>query len=78
MPCTFPFVYDGTEFDACTSHGDPDNALWCSTQTDESGQHIGGGQVTILSWDNKTFVICCDSYYRDFGAIAMQAAKSGP
>ena len=42
VPCAFPFLFDGRTFNTCTSHLDGDNKLWCSTQTDSQGNHMGG------------------------------------
>ena len=38
--CVFPFTYEGETFHTCTSVGEP--APWCSTKTDENGNHVPG------------------------------------
>ena len=38
--CVFPFIFRGGTFNECTREGDTSGKLWCSTKTDESGQHV--------------------------------------
>ena len=40
-PCVFPFRFGGITYNGCTSNHDPHAKLWCSTQVDEGGNHIG-------------------------------------
>ena len=42
-PCVFPFLYNNTVQHKCTGE-DNGGVLWCSTETDESGEHIPGKQ----------------------------------
>ena len=44
--CVFPFTYQSTVFYGCTLAGndDGDDKPWCSTKTDQQGNHVGGGQ----------------------------------
>ena len=37
-PCRIPFVFDGVEYDGCTSVTDPEGKRWCSTK------------VRVLKW----------------------------
>jgi len=39
--CVFPFRYAGTSYDRCTSYSN-NGVPWCSTQTDDAGNHIVG------------------------------------
>ena len=41
--CQFPFTFAGERRTGCISDTDPDGRLWCSTQVDADGQHVGGG-----------------------------------
>ena len=41
VPCVFPFVYGGREYNACTPEGDFDGRAWCSTHVDAFQQHKG-------------------------------------
>ena len=40
--CTFPFKFDGINFNACTLTLSPTGIPWCSTKVDDDGTHIGG------------------------------------
>ena len=41
MECSFPFLFHGVEYRACTvADGSPHP--WCSTLTDKNGVHVGG------------------------------------
>jgi len=58
--CVFPFIYDGETYNECTIDGAEDGYTpWCSTKTDESGNHIGGnghygtcGYECKIDWNN--------------------------
>ena len=39
--CVFPFWYNGTRYDECTSI-DNDGVSWCSTEVDANDLHIVG------------------------------------
>ena len=41
--CQFPFTFAGERRTGCISDTDPDGRLWCSTEVDDDGLHIGGG-----------------------------------
>jgi hypothetical protein len=41
-PCVFPFTYKDIVYHACTNASDPGGKIWCSTNVDESGNHVGG------------------------------------
>jgi|688.fasta_scaffold1694459_1 hypothetical protein len=34
QPCIFPFTYEDTDYEGCTSADDKDGNFWCSTTTD--------------------------------------------
>lgn len=38
--CKFPFIYEGQQYNNCTSVGQ--SAPWCSRQTDSGGNHVEG------------------------------------
>ena len=38
--CIFPFILFGKIYHACTDAKDSDGRFWCSTEVDESGQHV--------------------------------------
>jgi hypothetical protein len=41
--CVFPFSFRGSTFSSCTNEGgDVSGELWCSTKTDEFGNHVKG------------------------------------
>ena len=40
VPCHFPFILFGKVYEKCTTAKDPDGKFWCSTEVDESGQHV--------------------------------------
>jgi len=40
--CVFPFSFRGRTYNGCTTSGDPELRLWCSTRTDSNGVHISG------------------------------------
>jgi hypothetical protein len=41
--CVFPFSFRGSTFNSCTNEGgDVSSELWCSTKTDEFGNHVRG------------------------------------
>jgi len=40
--CVFPFTYHGVVYDKCTTLGHPEGKPWCSTLTDEEGEHLMG------------------------------------
>jgi len=40
--CVFPFTFDGVVYDKCTTVADPEGKFWCSTLTDEEGEHLKG------------------------------------
>ena len=42
-------MFDGKEYNECTSHSDPDGQLWCSTRTTEENVHVGGGRVRFAT-----------------------------
>ena len=37
VPCVFPFAFGGKKYEECASDS---NGFWCSTKTDEEGEHI--------------------------------------
>ena len=37
--CVFPFTYEGVVYTECTTVGD--DKPWCSTLTDQNGNHVG-------------------------------------
>ncbi len=41
-PCTFPFSYNGIEYDQCTSADAAEGAVWCATETQNNGTVIEG------------------------------------
>ncbi|CAL4073043.1 unnamed protein product, partial [Meganyctiphanes norvegica] len=41
--CQFPFIYTGVTHTTCTTVGDPEGKLWCSTKTDSQNNHVPGG-----------------------------------
>lgn len=41
-PCVFPFVYDGNDYDSCTSVDAAEGAVWCATQVDSNGTVLDG------------------------------------
>ena len=40
VACHFPFILFGKVYEKCTTAKDPDGKFWCSTEVDESGQHV--------------------------------------
>ena len=40
--CVFPFTLWGKTYNGCTTRADPKKKLWCSTETDENGNHKFG------------------------------------
>ena len=40
--CVFPFTYKGRTYRGCILVDADDNIPWCSTLTDNTGQHVGG------------------------------------
>jgi len=41
-PCESSFIYDGFEFEGCTTYGDTYGLEWCSTKTLRDGTHATG------------------------------------
>jgi len=41
VPCVFPFIYKGKEYNECTFQKG-DVKAWCSTKVDGNGKHVGG------------------------------------
>lgn len=41
-PCALPFIFQGINYQDCTTDVDLDGRFWCSTKTDARGQHIAG------------------------------------
>ena len=39
--CVFPFLFDGKEYDSCTTDGEVDY-FWCATDVDKNGEMIIG------------------------------------
>ena len=42
-PCVLPFTFQNTTYEECTNRVDPKRRFWCSTKTDEDGNHVVGG-----------------------------------
>lgn len=42
IPCVFPFIFQGVQYDSCTTDGDPNSKPWCSTRTDNANKHLSG------------------------------------
>ena len=40
--CVFPFIFNGVTYNGCT-YDDGETEPWCSTLTDGSDEHVGGG-----------------------------------
>lgn len=40
--CVFPFIYEGIEYDGCTSTHAAEGAVWCATQVNQNGTVIEG------------------------------------
>ena len=41
-PCVFPFTFQDKQYTACTLDAAGDGLPWCSTRTDDFGQHVKG------------------------------------
>ena len=41
--CQLPFTFRGTVYTECTREHDQEGRLWCSTRTDERGEHVQSG-----------------------------------
>ena len=50
--CQFPFIYKGEKYEACPPDPEDPNENWCSTRTNEDGEHVGGGGHYGLCWNN--------------------------
>ena len=49
-PCVFPFTYKGKTYNGCpVDPEDPARTRWCSTKTDEQGNHIVGNSGHCMS-----------------------------
>lgn len=44
LPCVFPFIYQGKEYNGCTTVTDPENLPWCATAVNETGYYISKSQ----------------------------------
>ena len=40
--CSFPFYYEGIQYNSCTTIGDINDRPWCSISTDRFGNHQAG------------------------------------
>ena len=66
--CVFPFQYDGTSYNNCTTK-DHDQ-LWCATEVDADGDYIDGqwGNCNSNCGTSKTSFVSlslCENYYND-------------
>ena len=47
-PCVFPFIHKNVTYDGCvsshTTKDDDEGKYWCSTQTNNTAHHVGGGK----------------------------------
>jgi len=43
-PCVFPFILKNVTYDGCTTKDDNEGNYWCSTQTNRTNHHVGGGK----------------------------------
>jgi len=43
-PCVFPFIHKNVTYDGCTTKDDEEGKYWCSTQTNRTNHHVGGGK----------------------------------
>ncbi len=62
--CVFPFVYKGRKYDTCISidgRGDGPTNAWCSSETELTGKHIIGKEITCSS--NCRVADCPIGYY---------------
>ena len=41
--CQLPFTFRGTVYTECPREHDQEGRLWCSTRTDERGEHVQSG-----------------------------------
>ncbi|CAL4142890.1 unnamed protein product, partial [Meganyctiphanes norvegica] len=79
--CKFPFINKGVTYSACTTDTDPDDMLWCSTNTDNLNNHIKGhwrhcrfdntGQWLTISSENE-----CGRSFRD-NVVFGEATEKG-
>lgn len=42
-PCQLPFTFRGSLYSGCTRDHDQEDRLWCSTKTDQAGNHVQAG-----------------------------------